>query len=412
LAETILIVDDEDSVRQTFQEWLEEANFGCQVLAARDAAEALTLANEQRIDLAILDWHLGAGSHGLQLLEDLYLFHPDLVAILVTGFAHQATPLDALRMGVRDYLDKTTDLTRERFLAAVHRQLERIRPVKRERQVQQTLLEFRSEVERLLPIVSAAAALHEPGPGPEAVAGLFDFLMPATQARAGLLLARAYDPQREPAESCRWYDHTGRLLDLPAIPFAQTLAAAVVGMQSACALSELPREAAELGIVLNPVEQQHQFVLAAPITVTPNLIVVVELFDKLPQGSPAPQPFDEADRRLADAAARFAAHLVRQALAERQTQTLLLEALAAASRTAEQLRTEPGPSRTDQDRLEPRDRILRRLQAAQFHLQTPRETLRLAELIGDLSSRHGSSAVEFAIVLLEGLRRLLAQEPP
>ena len=33
-----------------------------------------------------------------------------IVAILVTGFAHQATPLDALRMGVRDYLDKNQDL--------------------------------------------------------------------------------------------------------------------------------------------------------------------------------------------------------------------------------------------------------------------------------------------------------------
>ena len=40
-----------------------------------------------------------------------------MVAILVTGFAHQATPLDALRMGVRDYLDKNADLNRETFLA-------------------------------------------------------------------------------------------------------------------------------------------------------------------------------------------------------------------------------------------------------------------------------------------------------
>src|SRR5437879_6342046 len=129
--ETILIVDDEEPVRKTFREWLEEANLGCRLFAAADAESALSLANRQMIDLAILDWNLGAGNDGLQLLEDLALFHPDVVAILITGYAHQATPLDALRMGVRAYLDKNHDLDRDIFLAAVKRQLPRIRPATR-----------------------------------------------------------------------------------------------------------------------------------------------------------------------------------------------------------------------------------------------------------------------------------------
>ena len=85
---------------------------------------ALQLANQQTIDLAILDWALGAGDDGLQLLQDLYEFNPHVVAIMVTGYANQATPLDAMRMGVRDYLDKNQDLSRETFLRAVWRQLE------------------------------------------------------------------------------------------------------------------------------------------------------------------------------------------------------------------------------------------------------------------------------------------------
>src|SRR5438552_8397804 len=116
--ETILIVDDEESVRRTFREWLEGAGLGCRILSAADAEQALVLANQQPIDLAILDWNLGAGNDGLQLLEDLCLFHPDVVAILVTGYAHQATPLDALRLGVRDYFDKKQDFNRETFLAS------------------------------------------------------------------------------------------------------------------------------------------------------------------------------------------------------------------------------------------------------------------------------------------------------
>src|SRR5215471_15552230 len=112
ITDTVLIVDDEQAVRKTFQEWLEGANLNCRILSVEDAETALHEANRQTVDLAILDWNLGAGNDGLQLLEDLTVFNPDVVAIMVTGFAHQATPLAAMRMGVRDYLDKNQDLNR------------------------------------------------------------------------------------------------------------------------------------------------------------------------------------------------------------------------------------------------------------------------------------------------------------
>src|SRR6266571_3275321 len=76
--DTVLIVDDEEPVRRTFREWLDGANLGVRVLAAADAEGALRLANEQTIDLAVLDWNLGAGNDGLQLLEDLFLFNSDV----------------------------------------------------------------------------------------------------------------------------------------------------------------------------------------------------------------------------------------------------------------------------------------------------------------------------------------------
>src|SRR5205807_4786349 len=113
------------------------------ILTAADAEAALVQANQQTIDLAILDWNLGAGNDGLQLLEDLYLFNPNVIAIMITGYAHQATPLDAMRMGVRDYLDKNQDLDRATFLTAVRRQLDRIRPARRERRLNQSLMAFR-----------------------------------------------------------------------------------------------------------------------------------------------------------------------------------------------------------------------------------------------------------------------------
>src|SRR3954465_7642724 len=176
MTETVLIVDDEEPVRRTFQEWLPRGGLNCRVLAAADAEEALVLANQHAIDLAVLDWNLGAGNDGLQLLEDLAVFNPDVVAIMVAGSAHQATPLDAMRMGVRDYLDKNQDLNRETFLKAVRRQLERIRPARRQRQFTRGLLQFRETVEKILPLVRSAAALNDPVPLPDAVRHLFRFL--------------------------------------------------------------------------------------------------------------------------------------------------------------------------------------------------------------------------------------------
>src|SRR5438445_461893 len=125
-SETILVVDDEESVRKTFREWLENANLDCRILSAPDAETALKLSNQHTIDLAILDWALGAGDDGLQLLQDLAEFNADVVAIMVTGFANKATPLDAMRRGIRDYLDKNQDLNRDAFLGAAGRQLAHI----------------------------------------------------------------------------------------------------------------------------------------------------------------------------------------------------------------------------------------------------------------------------------------------
>src|SRR5947209_15198835 len=147
---------------------------------------------------------------------------------MITGFAHQATPLDAMRMGVRDYLDKNQDLDRDTFLAAVRRQLDRIRPAKRERRLHQTLVNFREAVEKVLPLVQSAAALNDPVPLPEAVRSLFRFLLRTTGALDGVLLVRSYDADRQPVEICRVYDASGKIMDSDLIPFARSVAATVV----------------------------------------------------------------------------------------------------------------------------------------------------------------------------------------
>ena len=289
--ETILIVDDEEPVRRTFREWLTGAGLECTILAAADAEAALKLANTHPIDLAILDWALGAGDDGLQLLQDLAAFHPDVVAIMVTGYANQATPLDAMRMGVRDYLDKNHDLTRDTFLHAVKRQLDHIRPAKRARQLHQTLVAFREAVAKVLPLVQSATALQEPVPLSDAVRSLVRFLIQATGAKNGVLLVRSYDTAREPAEIYQAYDDRGDLLSALLVPFARSLAGTAVSMLEPCVVHDL---SAAGTLELQSFEQGHQSVLAVPMTVGSGLHAVVELLDKQ---SPENR-FSAGDKRL------------------------------------------------------------------------------------------------------------------
>ncbi len=408
LAETVLIVDDEEPVRKTFREWLEGAGLDCTILTAADAESALLQANQHTIDLAILDWNLGAGNDGLQLLEDLYLFNPDVVAIMVTGYAHQATPLDAMRMGVRDYLDKNHDLGRDTFLAAVRKQLDRIRPARRERRLHQSLKAFREAVEKVLPLVQSAEALNDPVPLPEAIGSLFRFLLRTTRAKDGVLLVRAYDPARQPAESCRVYDANGQALDVSLVPFARSVAGSVVSLQEPSAMDRLDQAGA--AVELQPFEKGRRSLLAAPLAVAPGVNVVIELFDKQTERGEV-GPFTPDDHRLIGAAADFGAEMLRQALAQRQTHQLLLDAVAAAlgasDTVVESLRGTAAERREQPPPAPVLDRLREGLRAAAGSAVAAEDTLRLAEAVRVLALRHGAPAVRHCVRLVEELRGLL-----
>ena len=396
MREVVLIVDDEESVRRTFADWLRAAPDAPEVLAAADAEEALVFANDHPVDLAVLDWNLGSGTDGLRLLEDLVEFRPEIVAILVTGFANQATPLDALRMGVRDYLDKNQDLTREAFLTAVRRQLERVRPAKRQRQLTASLAGFRDAVARVVPLVQSAAALNAPVPLPVAVHTLFRFLLRATGAADGALVVRHLDAAGTDSTVC--YAPDGAPVACPALPFGRTLAASVLSQQEPCVLQAGDAEASGL-VDLYPFERGRDL-LAAPVPVGGGTCVVLELFDK-------PQ-FTAEDRRLVSAAAELGADLLKQALAERQTQSLLfgaIEAALAASEGVERALTS-GPEAAPAG-----EAVMARLRAGLAAdpnaLADAGTTLELAEAIRALAARHGPEAVRHCSRLVAELHKLL-----
>ncbi|MGL4554689.1 MAG: response regulator [Gemmataceae bacterium] len=389
--ETILIVDDERTVRETFLGWLREAGLGCELRAAGDPHEALRVASEGPVDLAVLDWNLGAGVTGLDVLEDLREFSPDLVAVMITGYAHQATPLMAMRLGVRDYLDKNQGLNREAFVAVVERQLRQIRPARIQRRVNEGMAAFHKAVEDVLPLVRTAAALNDPVPVSEAARALLRFAVVTLGAKGGVIAVRSYDEGRTPPEAVRAYGDDGKPVGTP-LAWSASLAAAAASMGRPCALDDLR------GVGLQPFEVGRTNLLAVPVDVAPGRVAVIELFDR-------PGGFGDEAQRVAAALGPLAADVLRQALAERESSRLLLDALTQARDIGEEVREalrspEVAPP-------EVRARLEATLGARTDAAIEAGPTLRLAEAIRSLAVDYGPRAVEHCTALVEGVRSLL-----
>ncbi|HQR42339.1 MAG TPA: response regulator [Gemmatales bacterium] len=397
--DTILIVEDEVSVRTTLSEWLAGSKLPVEVLVAGDAAAALQLAGRQAIDLAILDWNLGAGLNGLQLLEDLHEFQRELIAILVTGYAHKATPLDALRLGVRDYLDKNHDLTREKFLTSVKKQLERIQPLKRERLIHQQLDRFRAVVAEALPRLETASVLQQEGVHLEQIVGQFmQFALQLTGASSGLLVVRQFVAQHAEPEQLLVYDHTGQRMTTQPVAYSQSLAAAIASLAPAPLATSLAATRQLSNVALSPQEAKHQQLLGMALHVSPSLTVVLELFDRQSSGL-----FQKEDSERLTAWQPLASVLLKLLLGERASQKMLYDTLQAALQESEQFVGNLKASGTA------------RVAASQVFTSQVKSAGQVsggqvdqwAELLQRLTQQYGPAAVERVMKMLQQVEGLL-----
>jgi CheY-like chemotaxis protein len=106
----ILIVDDDEAVRETLAELLEDVGF-CSVQAA-NAAEALTvLRREQSIDALVTDLTM-PGDDGIALIRQAREINGLLPAILLTGYAEQVTSISTIAGGNFHVLRKPVESDR------------------------------------------------------------------------------------------------------------------------------------------------------------------------------------------------------------------------------------------------------------------------------------------------------------
>jgi DNA-binding NtrC family response regulator len=99
----ILIVDDEDVIASTLQEFLRGE--GYEVSAAGDATSAMALADRFEPDLVLCDVQL-PGLDGLALLDRLLQVRPETLVVMITAFATVENAIAAFHRGAHDYLMK------------------------------------------------------------------------------------------------------------------------------------------------------------------------------------------------------------------------------------------------------------------------------------------------------------------
>lgn len=103
---SILIVDDEESVRDSLYNWFIED--GYYVQCAADAKEALSLLESEPFHIVLADIKM-PGMDGMEMHRRIKALNKDAIVIMMTAFASVDTAVQALKDGAYDYVTKPFD---------------------------------------------------------------------------------------------------------------------------------------------------------------------------------------------------------------------------------------------------------------------------------------------------------------
>ncbi len=130
----ILVVDDEMGPRESLKMIL---NPYYNVHVAERGGQAVDLLSKFPVDLVTLDLKM-PGLTGINVLEKVKQYDPDIEAIIITGYGSLDTAIEGLRLGAFDYISKPFDVNH--ILSLVRRGIERRNAKARLRQVKSDFL--------------------------------------------------------------------------------------------------------------------------------------------------------------------------------------------------------------------------------------------------------------------------------
>jgi nitrogen regulation protein NR(I) len=110
--QTILIVDDDKSIRYSLKRMM-EGNYS--VLTAQNGEEALNQAKEKLPDLVIMDIKM-PGRSGIEVLKEIKSIDPKSLVIIMTAYGTTETAIEAMKYGAFDYILKPFPIPRMRGL--------------------------------------------------------------------------------------------------------------------------------------------------------------------------------------------------------------------------------------------------------------------------------------------------------
>lgn len=101
----LLIVEDDAAFARTLCRSFERRGYAVQRAASLAEVQALLQGGEQP-GYAVVDLKLTGGASGLNCVQFLHEHDPDMVIVVLTGYASIATAVEAIKLGARHYLAK------------------------------------------------------------------------------------------------------------------------------------------------------------------------------------------------------------------------------------------------------------------------------------------------------------------
>ena len=180
MASDILVVDDEQDIRELVAGILEDEGHGTRT--ANDADSALSAIGDRRPTLIFLDiWLQGSRLDGLELLKEIKEQHPELPVVMISGHGNIETAVSAIKSGAYDYIEKPFKADRLVLIAERALEASSLRKQVRELQERSTdmpeligesaaMNHLRQTVDRVAPTNSRIMIIGASGSGKELVA--------------------------------------------------------------------------------------------------------------------------------------------------------------------------------------------------------------------------------------------------
>ncbi len=101
---TVLVVDDEHSIRVTLKMLLDEA--GYRTLTAQNTHEAMSIIHDDLVDVIVTDLKM-PGQDGIGLLREVLAWDPSIEIIMMSAYSDVGSAVKAIKMGAFDYVIKS-----------------------------------------------------------------------------------------------------------------------------------------------------------------------------------------------------------------------------------------------------------------------------------------------------------------